>query len=322
MNQIREIIKVLKNKKEILILCHPYPDGDVLGSSMALAKGLRKLGKKVEILSVHPVPRIYSFLSSTHQIKNKINKSNRFSVGILLDSGDENRMLHFYGDWLSQIPIIINIDHHLSNSGFGKYAYVDTKASAVAEQIYEILKMLKVEIDKEMAEDLYVALMTDTGNFRFSNTTAKCLSIASNLIKLGANPSKLHTLIYQNKSLPQVKLITESLCQMKDSCGGKIVWITIPYEIFKKHKIKPEDLESNEILDIIKTKEVQVAMLFKQINKDEVKVSFRSKENVDVNKIAQIFDGGGHKVAAGCILNLSLKDAERRVISEVLKFVR
>lgn len=311
----KKIARFLRAGKRFLIVCHPSPDGDMLGSSVALSLALKKCGKQTVIYSKDALDETYGALPRMNMVTHKKPQGN-FDAVITIDCGDLQRLIPYYGEWLKTTKII-NIDHHKSNSCFGDYVFVDTKYAAVGEQIYFIIKALGVPLDKDTAFHLYLSIMTDTGNFRFSNTTALTFNIAAELVKCGINPEDVYSRVYESRSAGRFKLLIHSLQKLKLHENGRIAVIVITQEMLKKAGVK--DPETQDILDIVRTlKSVKMSLLLKERSRQEIKVSLRSRA-YDVNNIAAKFGGGGHRAAAGCtvtgktlsqVQNMLLKEAK------------
>lgn len=318
----REILKLIKRHKRFLITSHINPEGDAIGSQLALAQFLKKMGKSVRIINHDPAPQSLYFLPALKLIeKNKIKPKTfkNFEVVIIVDCPSLERVGK-WGQWLRN-KFIINIDHHVSNKNFGDLNWVEEKASSAGEMIYELFKMGQVGLDRDIALALYVAIMTDTGSFRFSNTTKKAHQIIAELLEYNLQPDKIFRLLYETKSFATLKLLGEVLSNLKKTPDGKFVWFKLTKAMLKKYKLKEEDTEDFiNFIRNIKTAEV-VAFLRELKNKQAIKVSLRSKAKVNVNQIAQHFGGGGHFLASGCTIKAKLAKAERLLLKEIRKVI-
>lgn len=316
----QSIYSVIEESNKILILSHAAPDGDSIGSSLSFYNFLMKLGKDVKIIIDDDVPYIYKFLKGADRIE-KVNDNCNidFDLVIVLDSSDADR-LGKSNKFLS-VKTIINIDHHLSNDEFGTYNIIDTNASATTEIIYDFLKTLNVKIDKDIAECIYVGMVTDTGQFQYSNTTAKTHIIAENLLKSGVEPSRIFKLVYQNNSIEKIKLIAKAINSLEFYCEEKISSIVLTKKDFIGIGAKDEDTEGiiNFGRDI---RSVELAILFKESYDNKVKVSFRSKNSIDVNIFAGEFGGGGHKSAAGATIHGDINTVKKSVLGKALELFK
>jgi len=317
-NELEKIAKVIKENKSFFITSHIRPDGDSIGSQLALKRILERLGKEVTIVNHDSVPKIYDFLPGSESIRQESPKNKECDVTIVLDSPDFSR-LESTAKAIKKDKVIINIDHHLGNKKFGKYNYVDTKASAVGEQIYELTRIMGFEIDEEIALCLYVGILTDTGSFRQSNTTSRTHEIVADLMKIGdLRPAQITHQVYETQLPSAIKLLSMTLDTLERSEDGRIAWMTITDEMFKETGTTKAEAE-NFINYVRSVKGSEVAILFTELARDEVKISFRSKSSADVNSIAKTFGGGGHLRASACTMKRDLEDVKEKVLTEVEK---
>ncbi|MGB9613500.1 MAG: DHH family phosphoesterase [Candidatus Margulisiibacteriota bacterium] len=318
MKRILQKIKgALKNAKNAILAVHIDPDGDAVGSMLGLGMMLEKKSLYVTYYSADGVPKIYKFLPGAEKIKSEIYPSSQFDLALVIDSSDLSRLGNKIN--LKQIAsLIINIDHHPDNTNFGDINYI-AKTSSVAEQIYELGKYLRIKMDKKIAECLYVAMITDTGNYRYENTSEKTFKIAAELLRAGISTHELTTRIYDTKSMASIRIMAKALSHLKISEDHKVAWASVTEEMMKEVGAKGEDLIG--IVDQIRALDgVEVAILFRQ-DKNKVKINFRSKTKVNVSELAKHFGGGGHHKAAGAIIEGAIEDVEKKVISEVLSYL-
>ena len=314
---INEIIQRIKLFKKIAITFHSSPDGDSLGSALALLIGLRKLKKEVYIISKEVIPLTFQFLPCSNEINGKtIEPLKDTECVIVLDCGDFKRI---NGNLLMKNKKfeLINIDHHLSNDLYGDLNFVDTSASSVGEIVYGVLKHLHVEIDKEISTCLYTSLLTDTGSFRHSNTTALTHKIAGELINTGIEFSNIHRLIFDNKKFEIIKFYGEVINNMTTELNGKVCIMNISKKMLDKYELVSSD--TSDVItfgDSIDT--VEVTILIKEAE-NGVKVSLRSKSLVDVSKIAEGFDGGGHIRASGFFTEGNFNDTKIKLLEIIEK---
>jgi bifunctional oligoribonuclease and PAP phosphatase NrnA len=314
---INDAISLLRKSRNIGITYHTSPDGDSLGSSLALMQGLRKLGKQAYILSRDNVPEVYSFLPFIDEVNNAAaSPSKALDCIVVLDCGNFERISANLNTGFNQY-VLANIDHHMSNSLYGDLNFVDTSASAVGEIIYKLLKSLNVEVDRDIAICLYTSILSDTGGFKHSNTTNNTHIIAGELIKTGFDFSELHRLLFQNKKFKSLKLhgkIIENmyLLHKESICIMKLT----------KSMLEDLSMQTSDTSDIISLgvdiDTVEVAALIKESD-DGVKISLRSKSLVDVRKIAELFGGGGHTRASGLSISTNIDDAEKLIVNAIEK---
>ena len=306
---LAETGELLKAAKKLVIVSHVSPDGDTLGSSLALMHALRMLGKEVIMNVDDDISTVYSFLPGIDEYRRFApEESVNADLLVIIDASSADRA----GNALAVVksPAVLNIDHHKTNTRFADYLYLDSDAAATAEIIYSLLLEMEIELTRDIATCIYEGIYTDTGSFKYSNTTSNTLKTAADLLNYGVNPS----LISDNmelKSRSQVEMlrkVLETLTFLKD---GKIAYIEIPTELYD------HNVETDAFISYPRYVEgVEIALLFKQVEENLTRVSFRSKE-IDVAKIALSFGGGGHKKAAGCSIYAPLKEAEKVILEAV-----
>ncbi|OGL46640.1 MAG: hypothetical protein A2149_05660 [Candidatus Schekmanbacteria bacterium RBG_16_38_11] len=317
-----EVVKIIRRYSKFLITTHINSDGDGVGSEVALSNMLRVLGKEVIIINPTPLPENYRFLDKEGSIKifskEHINLINETEVVFVLDISNWER-IGVLGTFIKESKAIkICIDHHISNTGFADLNIIDERASSTGEIIYDLVQSMGVTLDKRATEGLYAAILTDTGSFRFSNTTPKVHMIVSRLIEKGVNPYQIYEEVYEKRSPSRMKVLGLALTNLNLECSGKIAWFCVTQEMMGKFNLRADETESfvNQLNYI---NGVEVAIFFLEAEDNEVKVSLRSKGNVDVNVIANRLKGGGHSHAAGIRMNDSLKNAVNKVLAEVRK---
>lgn len=309
-----EIGRLIKEEDNFAIASHTSPDGDSMGSMLGLYNTLKSIGKKVDLFIDDVLPDKYSFLPGFQDIKTP-EKAGQYSCFFVLDCGDEER-LGQASNIISSSKRVINIDHHISNKLFGHLNIVDSNASSTGEMIYQILKINGFEISKDTAECLYTSMLTDTGGFRYSNTTSMTFSIAGDLINTGIDFTEINSLIFDKKSISQVKLMSKVTSTLEMYVDGKVSMINVTREMLNECGAKDEDAE--ELVNIAREIDgVEVAVFIKEKEEEKYKISLRSKHYVDVRKIAETFGGGGHIRAAGCTIIGSLDDVKEKLINEI-----
>ncbi|MBI5206766.1 MAG: bifunctional oligoribonuclease/PAP phosphatase NrnA [Candidatus Firestonebacteria bacterium] len=315
MKVLSEIAKVIKENKKFVISSHINPDGDSSGSQLAMYSILKKMKKDVEIIDTDPIPRIYKFLPFSEKKIIKYDKNFDFDVAIILDCGNIDRLGNILVD-IKKIKNIINIDHHFSNTNFGSLNYVDGKASSTGEMIFRFAKYLNLHIDHGTAKCLYVAIMTDTGNFKFENTTSEAFGSVAELISYGLHPGEISKKIFENYTLNSMHLLGLSLETLKKYAHGKVAYMFVTKEMFKATSTKSEDTEGfvNHTRAI---EGVDMGVFFRETENGTVKVSMRSKQLVDTNKIASYFGGGGHARASGCDIRGDLETVTKKVLNKI-----
>ena len=318
-----KILDVISRNKTFFITSHIQPDGDSFGSELALASYLESIGKEVYIAMVDPLPFIYQFLPGSEKIKVEKKVKKVFDVAFILDCTSEHRIGGII-DLKKQAKIVVDIDHHINSSRFGDINFVSHRFSAVAEQIYYLLKEARsasgTKLTFKEALCIYVGILTETGRFQESNTTPQVFSIASKLLKLGISPKEISGYIYENKTFQRQKLLGIVLSTLRFNSISKIATLEINEAMYRRTGTGEQDTE-DFINYASMISGVKVAILFKE-QKHNIKVSFRSKSEIDVRKIAAFFKGGGHTKAAGCKIKGKLKEVKKQVLDVVKKSMR
>jgi len=318
MNSLKELISTGKN---IAVISHISPDGDSLGSILALGITLGKMNSNVTIYLNDVLPAKYEFLPEVHRfIMFKEEETKEYDLTFVLDCGDIDR-LGKSKVIANRTKTLVNIDHHISNTSYGNINILDVDASSTCQMIYEFIdEVLEAQISLDVATCLYVGITTDTGNFKYDNTSPKTHRIASKLLELGVNIEEVTFNLYQNGSYNSIKFLGDFLQNLDITLDGKLALSTITLEMLRKYNLDSDETDSiiNYGRDI---KGVEVAITLKEVNENIIKASFRSKANVDVNKLAQIFGGGGHKKASGATIEGSMDYVKERIIEEVSKTI-
>ena len=311
MSTWQKIKAYLEAYKDIILLIHEKPDGDCLGSALALGHHLIDEGYQPFLYHPDPIPAIYDFLPGQEMIKLYQEKNLPEDIPIIaVDCADSGRILYN----LPQDVPIINIDHHSSNNCFGAYNLINAKAAATGEIIYELLSEAEKEISVPTATCLYVAISADTGSFRYSNTTAKTFRIAGELLNLGARIDYIRENLFDRHPLSELITIKLALANMQFSLEGKLAWSILAYEELLANNLLDVDTES--VISLLRSVEgVEAALVFKELEPSKVKISFRSKKYLDANLLANEFGGGGHARAAGCSLEGNLKEITTKVLN-------
>ena len=303
---LSETGELLNKAGKLVIVSHINPDGDTLGSSLALMHALRSVGKEVILNVDDEIPSVYSFLPGIEAYK-RFAPDERIEADLLLiiDASSADRA----GNAMEVVRAshVMNIDHHKTNTRFADYLYLDADAAATAEIVYSLLQVMEIPLNPEIATCIYEGLYTDTGSFKYSNTTSKTLETAAALLKSGVNPS----LISDNmevKSRRQIEMLGEVLNTLTFLYDGRVAYIEIPPTLYDRN------INTDSFISYPRYIEgVEMALLFKQVEENLTRVSFRSKE-FDVAKIAFSFGGGGHQKAAGCSIYAPLQEAKAIVL--------
>jgi phosphoesterase RecJ-like protein len=311
-----EIARTIIAANRFAILSHVRPDGDALGSQLALALSIQQLGKKVVAWNEDGLPDSFRFLEESNLISKPASEPEDFDVAIALDTASQQRLgtalgaIGHAGKW-------INIDHHISNPAYGDLVYIDPAASATGEIIYEFLRAENLPLTYPAADALYVAISTDTGSFRFSNTTARTFEVAAELIKSGVDAARISTKLYESYPKRRVQLLGEILPLASFEAGDKVASLTLTNETKERLNIQHDEIDG--LIDYVRCVDtVVVALFFEELADGRVRLSARSKDNkIDVNKICSEFGGGGHRRAAGARFRGKLEYVRGLVLKRV-----
>lgn len=306
---MKEILKKIEEAKRILISSHVNPDGDAIGSGIALYIGLSKKypNKKIDFILQDKVPENLKFLDKTEDVKiySEEYLQNDYDLALIVDAANIERI----GEVINLIKnncFIINFDHHISNSLFGNINVVK-EISSTSELMYNILQSLQIEIDYNMGEAIYTGIVNDTGNFSHDNVTKKTFEIAGNLIELGVDNSKISKDFYRSRTYSGIRILGRAFEKMVFIPEKQFTYFYLPYSELKELDGSKEDTEGlvEEINSLVGS---NVSLFLREEENGKIKGSLRSKRNTDVNAIASLFNGGGHRKAAGFTSNLPAED--------------
>jgi phosphoesterase RecJ-like protein len=315
-----DIVEAIHESNSIALITHINPDGDAVGSLIALMLALDKMEKSVYGYCQDDVPKSLCFLDGADRISKLTDPVERYDLAVALDCSDRERM----GDCASIMDMAIrsaNIDHHRSNTYYADINIVHEDASATGEMIYELVQQLEDTGDKNIAEALYTAIVTDTGGFSFSNTTARTHRVIANLIEWGAEVTELSTRLFRNHSPEWIRLLGEAINTLKIYHEGRVSTLYVTREMLQKVGASEEHI--NGIIQYGKDiSGVELAVFFREVDPSTTKVSFRSGSLIDVSALAQKFGGGGHKRASGCTINLPLFKAHKYTMEVIDNYFR
>lgn len=311
-NEWRELTEIIKSKKNIAICSHISPDGDNIGSIIALKEGLKQLGIEAKVWKVDTVPKNLRFLQGVSEM---ITPELPVDILIVVDCSDERR-LGLYSSYVDKIPIVVNIDHHKSNNYFGTYNYVNPNAAAAGELIFDFLKEAGIKWTDEIASGLYTAISSDTGSFMYDTTSVSTHMRAAELLGAIKDKNLITEKLYQSRTLVQTKLMNSVVSKMKLHLEIQSVFASVSYEELLDLNAEPDDTEGivtflNEI------EEIKISVFFKEKEKGHIRVSVRSKGDYDVSAICEAFGGGGHKKAAGTSFNGTIQEAENAFYKKI-----
>lgn len=298
------IPETLNQSQSILLTSHSHPDGDALGSLLAMGLALEKAGKSVVLYNESPIPAGYRFLPGVERITSELTDVAGFDCAVILDCGDLGR-IGKQSALITRIPTVINIDHHPTNTGFGTHPLVDPDACATAEIVYRILRQMGIVLDAAIACGIYTGIFTDTGSLRFGNTTQTAFAICTEMVACGVDPAQVAKHVYGTYSLGRIRLLNQVLDSIEVSDNGHISIMTLTQAMFAETGAAASDVTGlvNYARHI---EDVKIAALIQEAPPEEAepdgplyRVSLRSNCAFDVAAIATRYQGGGHAAAAG-----------------------
>lgn len=311
---ITNIVSEIRRSNSFLVTSHESPDGDAVGSSLALASFLRKIGKDVCVHLCDPVPELYAFLPGVETIRRNI-PDRDFDMAFVLDIGELRRAGdEFCG--FRRIGKLINLDHHLACENFGAYNLIDSNAAATGVLVHRIASAYGYSFDIETALCLYVSIITDTGSFRYSNANQEAFTIAGAMVDCGINAWDVAEKLYENQPRKRLELLALALSTLEILNGGQAASVTVKLDMYAKTGADAE-LTDGFVNYPRSIRGVEVAIFFREVDERRFKVGFRSKGKVNVAAFAAGLGGGGHHNAAGCMLDGTLEEVKARVYALV-----
>jgi len=317
--EVGDIIKAIGEAESFVIATHISPEGDAIGSELGLALSLIKMGKRVSVLNTDPVPEFLHFLPGTELVQRVERVDAPHDVLIVVDCEPARTGLKDLDK--APVKMVINIDHHVTNPKTADINWVDPEAAAAGEMVYDLLVAMHAPIDTAVATNLYTAIFTDTGSFRYSNTDEPALVKSGQLMKYGVSPWEISENVYETKTFGRMKLLGLVLAGIEINGEGSLGWVTIYEDYYKKTGTSAEDTDG--FINYPRAiKGVEVAILFREAGAGRVKLSFRSKGRVDVSRLAASLGGGGHPNAAGVHMDGSVEEVKAKVLPAVEKLVK
>ncbi|MBI4355268.1 MAG: bifunctional oligoribonuclease/PAP phosphatase NrnA [Candidatus Omnitrophica bacterium] len=313
---MRRVIEVLRRGRRFVLSGHVNVDSDSLGSQLALAELLKGLGKTAYLIDDSDIAPELRFLPGVEQVRPaRALRGLAYDAAVTMDVPDPKRLGRMATLLQRDVPLI-NIDHHISNLRFGTINWVDPQAAAAGELIYRLFAAMRRPITPRAALCLYVAILTDTGSFRHSNTTPEVHHIAAELMEHGVRPAWVYERLYERRTLAQLRLLGEGVQAMRTTAGGRIAWVTITRAMLRRTGGRPS---SEAIVDVPRSLDgVHAVFVMREQADGDAKVSLRSKGGlVDVNRVARSFGGGGHQAASGCLIPGPIRVAERRLLARL-----
>lgn len=313
---LSQVVELIENKQVFGITTHIKPDGDGVGSSLGLCWLLKSLGKNAEVIVHGDIPVSYRSLPGADDIRHVDEVDTDYDAVFVIECSDLDRP----GIKGLAEEFTVNIDHHATGEHFGSINWIDSTASAVGEMVYNLCKAIGGRVTKEIAECVYMALVTDTGSFHFPNTTDRTLKVASELVKVGVKPAHISEVVYNSYSWSRIELMRQVLDTVRRDPSGRVAMMRQTLEM--RDSSQAVDGDNNGFVNIpLAAAEVKAVIYMREVGADKFRVSLRSKGDINVSKVAEKFGGGGHKNASGLAIEGSWGDAEKRLLDAVVEAV-
>ena len=304
-------------RQRFVITSHARPDGDAIGSQVAMALALRELGKDVQMVGADPAPPQFQTFPSVRDIQVSPEVIGHFDAAIVMECGDLSRTgVNGFDKYF-----VINIDHHPGNTGYGAINWFNPGAAACGEMVFEVIGALGVTLTPAIATHIYVTILTDTGGFHFSHITPRTFDICRQCVEAGAEPEAIARAVYDSSTMGRLRLMGAVLHNLEFEGGGRAAVAALTLQLLTETGATHDDADGliNSPLNV---KDIQAVAFFKEIAKDDFRISLRSKGSVDVNRVANIFGGGGHKNAAGCTLTGTYAEVRAKVVAELKRALK
>ena len=310
--ELSRIVDAIRAGRKFLISSHVRPDGDAVGSSLAMAYALRALGKDARVVFKDPAPEQLQPFPGVKEIELTGHVDGPADAAIIMECGNLART----GVAGFEQSMVINIDHHPGNDNFGQINWFDDSAAACGEMVYELIVALGVPLSLEIATHLYITILTDTGSFHYSSISARTFTICRAAVEAGVDPVRISRQVYDSSRIARLKLLGSMLSGMTVDPSGQIAVLYLDDAMLRQAGGSYDDTEGliNEPLSV---KEIQAVIFFKRTSGDEFRVSLRSKGEVNIGAVAKSYGGGGHKNAAGCTVRGDLGELKARFIGHV-----
>lgn len=310
--EILQIVAALRARRRFVLSSHSRPDGDSIGSQLAMAYALQAMGKEVTVVNADPAAAPLMAFPGVPEIRIAPSADGDFDAAIIMECGDLKRT----GVTGLERFFVINIDHHPGNTGFGQINWFNAGAAACAEMVYEVVRALGVPLSKEIATHIYLAILTDTGSFHYSSMSTRTFDICRECLDAGVDPAQVARMVFDSNNLGRLKLFGAVLNLMQIDPSGRIATLHVDHEMTLAAGGTYEDTEGLVNMPLT-VKDIVASVFFKQEQGNEYRVSLRSKGDIDVNAIAKVYGGGGHKNASGCTLTGALDELQKSLAKQL-----
>jgi bifunctional oligoribonuclease and PAP phosphatase NrnA len=311
---VAAIRSAILQRQRFVITSHARPDGDAIGSQVAMAYALRQLGKDVQMVGADPAPPQFQVFPGVRDIQVSTDIHGQFDAAIVMECSELSRT----GVEGFDKYFVINIDHHPGNSSYGAVNWFDPGAAACSEMVFDVIEALGVTLTSEIATHIYIAILTDTGGFHFSHITPRTFEICRRCTEAGAQPEAIARAVFDSNTMGRLRLMGDVLHNLELEAGGRAAIAALTLRLLEETGATHDDADG--LINIpLSVKDIQAVAFFKEIAPGSFRISLRSKGSVDVNRVAIAFGGGGHKNAAGCTLNGGYPEVRRKLVDELTR---
>jgi bifunctional oligoribonuclease and PAP phosphatase NrnA len=314
--ELQSIVDAIRARQHFVVSSHERPDGDSIGSELAMAFALRALGKTVRVVNSDPAPPPMQAFPGVPDIEIANRIDGEFDAAIIMECSDLSRT----GVAGLDRFFVINIDHHPGNKGYGDIRWFDESAAACGEMVFTLIRALDVPLSVDIATHIYLAILTDTGSFHYSSISPQTFDICRQALEAGVDPVGVARNVYDSNNMGRLKLFGSVLRAMQLDASGRIAIVYVDHEMAREAGGTYEDTEGLVNLPLT-VKEIQAVVFFKQLEGEQYRVSLRSKGDVDIASVAKEFNGGGHKNAAGCTVDGPIDSIQKMFIQMIDKAI-
>jgi phosphoesterase RecJ-like protein len=310
--ELQQIVDAVRARRRFVISSHARPDGDSIGSQLAMAYALREMGREVAIVNADPAPPPLMAFPGVPDIRIAPGAEGEFDAAIIMECGDLQRT----GVTGLERFFVVNIDHHPGNTSYGQINWFDPGAAACGEMVFDLVRALDVPLTRTIATHIYLAILTDTGSFHYSSISPRTFDICRECLEAGVDPVLVARNVYDSNNMGRLKLFGAVLGAMQIDQTGRIAIVYVDHEMARAAGGTYEDTEGLINLPLT-VKEIEAVVFFKQEKGDRYRVSLRSKGNVDIGVIAKEYGGGGHKNAAGCAVSGPIEELQKALVGKI-----
>jgi len=314
--ELARIVEAVRARQRFVLSSHSRPDGDSIGSQLAMLYALQQMGKEAIAVNADPASPPLMAFPGVRDIRIAPSVDGNFEAAIIMECGDLKRT----GVSGLERYFVINIDHHPGNTGYGQINWFDASAAACAEMVYDVVRALGVPLTREIATHVYLAILTDTGSFHYSGISPRTFEICRECLEAGVDPVMVARNVYDSNNMGRLKLFGAVLGAMQIDQSGRIAIVYVDHEMARAAGGTYEDTEGLVNLPLT-VKEIEAVVFFKQDKADQYRVSLRSKGEVDINAIAKEYGGGGHKNASGCTITGPIEELQKTIVEKIEKAI-